>query len=227
MNVLGIDTSTAATAACVLRGDGLAFEVVPPPPALAGPPAHASDLLPAVAGLLEQAGLAFADLDAVAVAVGPGAFTGLRIGLATARALAGALSIPLHPVSSLAALAAGSDAELALPVIDARRGEAFAALFAGREERWPAFVASPAALAEWVRKAALAPVALGDGAVRFREELEASGARVPSDDSPQHVVRALHVCRLAANVPAAAPEAVLPDYLRPPDAVSQPRIAPS
>ncbi len=225
MNVLGLDTSTAATAACLLRADGHAFEVAPPPSALTERPAHASELMPAIALVLEQAALGFGDLDALAVGVGPGRFTGLRIGIATARAIASARLLPVHPVSSLAALAAGAEAELTLAVIDARRGEAFAALYRGAEELWAPFVADPAALAARIRAAGITALAVGDGAVGFRNVLEAAGARVAPEDSPLHVIRALHVCRLASEGPVAAPEAVLPNYLRRPDAVPKPPVA--
>jgi tRNA threonylcarbamoyladenosine biosynthesis protein TsaB len=225
VNLLGLDTSTAASATCVLRADGRAFEVVPPPTALTAAPAHARELLPAVERALTDAAIGFEDIDAVAVGVGPGGFTGLRIGIATARAIAAARALPLHPVSSLAALAAGAASGPALGVIDARRGEVFAALHDRGRELWPGFVATPAALAERVRAEATAARAVGDGAVRFRAELEAAGARVPADDSACHVVRALHVCRLGADTPPAAPEAVLPSYLRMPDAVPKPQTA--
>lgn len=229
MNVLGLDTSTAATAACLLRADGEAFEVVPDPSALTAAPAHARELMPALARVLADGGLELGDLHALAVGVGPGTFTGLRIGIATARGLAGARSLPVHPVSSLAALAAGAEEEErpVLAVIDARRAEVFAALHGDGRERWEPFVATPDALAERIRKEAIAPTARGDGAVRYRDELEAAGARVAPDDSPLHVVRALHVCRLAERVAAVAPEAVIPEYLRMPDAVPKPQIAPS
>jgi tRNA threonylcarbamoyladenosine biosynthesis protein TsaB len=237
--VLGIDTSTAASAACVLRGDGEAFEVAPEPAALNARPAHARELMPDVATVMERAGLGYADLDAIAVGVGPGTFTGLRIGIATARALASANGLPLKPVSSLAALAAGIEGEAAagegapaeplrgsasplLPVIDAKRGEVFAALFApGGERRWGPLALPPDELAERVRAQGIAPLAAGDGSVRFRGVLEAAGIRVVPDESRSHVVRALHVCRLAAGVPGVPPQAVLPDYLRAPDAKPQ------
>ena len=221
MNLLGLDTATAASAVCLLRADGRAFEVVPPPSAPSARPAHAGELMPAVASVLERAALRFGDLDALAVGVGPGAFTGLRIGIATARAIAAAQSLPVRPVSSLAALAAGAQAELTLAVIDARRGEAFAALHRGADALWPPFVADPPTLAERIRAASVTPAAVGDGAVRFRDVLEAAGARVAPEDSPLHVIRALHICRLGSSAPAVAPEAVLPDYLRRPDAATQ------
>jgi tRNA threonylcarbamoyladenosine biosynthesis protein TsaB len=228
--MLGIDTSTAASAACVLREDGDVFEVVPEPAALSARPAHARELMPAVADVMERAGLEYGDLEAIAVGVGPGTFTGLRIGVSTARALASANGLEVRPVSSLAALAAGIEAEAAradhatplLPVIDAKRGEVFAAEYApGGNRRWGPLALRPAELAERVRGAGSAPLAAGDGSIRFRGLLEAAGISVVPDESRAHVVRALHVCRLAAAVPGVAPQAVLPDYLRAPDAKPQ------
>jgi tRNA threonylcarbamoyladenosine biosynthesis protein TsaB len=220
--VLGIDTSTAASAACVLRSDGEQFEVAPEPADLMARPAHARELMPAVAAAMERADIGYADLDAIAVGVGPGTFTGLRIGIATARALASANGLPLRPVSSLAALAAGIEAELRLPLIDAKRGELFVALYgAGEEPLWGPLAEAPEHVAERIRAEGLTPLAAGDGSVRFRGVLEAAGIRVPPDESRSHVVRALHVCRLANGVPDVAPQAVLPNYLRAPDAKPQ------
>lgn len=218
MNVLGIDTSTAASAACVLRGDGEVFEHEPAPEALTARPAHAAELMPAVARVVADAGLDYGDLDAVAVGVGPGAFTGLRIGVATARALAAAAGTELRPVSSLSALAAGIEGEWRLPLIDARRGEVFAALYEGQEERWPAAASAPEAVARRVVESGLRPLAAGDGSVRFRDVLEAAGVRLAPAGSRAHVVRGLSICRLALKAPSVASEAVLPQYLREPDA---------
>jgi tRNA threonylcarbamoyladenosine biosynthesis protein TsaB len=222
VTLLGIDTSTPASAACVLRADGESFEVAPEPARLTAGPAHARELMPAVADVMERAGLDFGDLEAIAVGVGPGTFTGLRIGIATARALAAARGLPLRPVSSLAALAEGIEGELRLPLIDARRGELFAALYgAAGEPLWPPFVAPPEQVAERVREADLRVRAAGDGSIRFRGVLEAAGIGVEADESRAHVVRALHVCRLARTVPGEPPEAVLPEYLRTPDVKPQ------
>jgi tRNA threonylcarbamoyladenosine biosynthesis protein TsaB len=222
VTLLGIDTSTAASAACVLRVDGEAYEIAPEPAALRAPPAHARELMPAIATTMERAGVGYGDLAAIAVGVGPGTFTGLRIGIATARALAAANGLPLKPVSSLAALAAGIDSELALPLIDAKRGELFAALYErGGERLWGPVAERPEGVAERVRKAGVSPLAAGDGSVRFRGVLEAAGIRVMADESGSHVVRALHVCRLAAGVTGVPPQAVLPEYVRAPDAKPQ------
>lgn len=235
MSVLGIDTATAASAACVLRGDGEVFEVAPTAARLAERPGHAAELMPAIVRCMDDAGLAFDELDAIAVGVGPGMFTGLRIGVATARGLASASGVELRPVSSLAALAAGSAGDdgaangprppkrAVLAAIDARRGELFASLHEDGEELWEPFVAAPEAVAERIVGAGLAPLAVGDGAVRFRDVLEAAGAGVPAGDSALHVVRGVSICRLAATVEPQPVEAVLPDYLRLPDA--QPRTA--
>ena len=218
MSILGLDTSTAATAVCLLRSDGEAFEVEPEPGALAGRGRHGGELMPAIARVMADGGLDFGDLAAIAVGVGPGGYTGLRIGIATARALAGAEGLPLRPVSSLEALATGIGASIALPLIDARRGELFGALYEHGDRLWAPFVSSPAQLVERVRNAGVAPLAAGDGSLRSRETLEAAGIEVAGAGSRSHVVRALHLCRLAAEAPDVVPEAVLPDYLRAPDA---------
>src|SRR5947208_1317377 len=136
MNVLGFDTSTSATSVCVLRGDGAAFELVPPVERLRQPPGHARELMPAVDRLMREARLGFDDLDALGVGIGPGGFTGLRIGIATAHGIAQSTGLPIHPVLSLAALAAGvpqnkglsdlgNGVRVAFPLIDARRGEVY------------------------------------------------------------------------------------------------------
>ena len=225
MTLLGLDTSTPATSACVLRDGGEAFEVSAPAERLSRPPAHASELLPAIAEAMSRAEVDWADLGAVAVGVGPGTFTGLRIGITTARALATANELPLRRVSSLAALAAGlrehAHPELALPLIDARRGEVFAALYRGEEALWPAFAVAPEALVERLRESGHTPLAVGDGSLRFRGMLEEAGIPVEPDDSAAHVVSALQVCRLGAGAVDEPPESVLPEYLREPDAKPQ------
>jgi tRNA threonylcarbamoyladenosine biosynthesis protein TsaB len=203
----------------VLRADGETFEVEPPPARLGEGPGHARELMPAIASVMAEAGVEFGELEAIAAGVGPGTFTGLRIGIATARGLASAAGLAVRPVSSLAALAEGIDADARLALIDARRGEVFGALYgAGGKPVWAPFVAAPEQVAERVREVGVAPRAAGDGSIRFRGVLEAAGIAVEADQSRAHIVRALHVCRLAQDVAGEPPEAVLPEYLRAPDA---------
>jgi tRNA threonylcarbamoyladenosine biosynthesis protein TsaB len=218
VNVLGFDTATAATSVGLLRADGEEFELAPDPGRLTEPPAHATELMPAVAALMEQAHLSYPELDAIGVGIGPGTFTGLRIGISTARALARANGTSLRPVSSLAALAEGIEAPVRLPLIDARRGELFAALFEGSTRRWGPDAAAPEEVASRASGEEEIPLAAGDGAVRFRDVLEAAGIRVEPAGSAAHVVRGLHVCRLAMAAAPRPPEAVVPEYLRLPDA---------
>jgi tRNA threonylcarbamoyladenosine biosynthesis protein TsaB len=219
VTILGFDTSTAASTAAVLHADGRLVEHAPPPERLAERPAHARELLPAINDVMERADVTFADLGAIAVGVGPGTFTGLRIGVATARALAKANGLPVRAVSSLAALADGIAGTWRLPLIDAKRGEVYAALFEAEDERWPPAVLGIDALVERLRDAPATALAAGDGSLRFRDELEAAGVAVAPAESPLHVVSAGHLCRRALDAPDVAPEQVVPNYLREPDAV--------
>lgn len=215
--VLGFDTATASTAAALLLPDGRAIEARDDP-APGGRPAHASRLLVLVEQVLGEAGIGWEDLDRLAVGIGPGGFTGLRIGIATARAIAQARELDLVPVGSLHALAAGvapdAPARVAA-VLDARRGQVYAALWERGALALEPEALDPEALAERVGTGTLA---VGDGAVRFRELLEGAGAAVPADRSPCHRILAEQVCRLGAAGKPADRDALLPDYRRAPDA---------
>jgi tRNA threonylcarbamoyladenosine biosynthesis protein TsaB len=209
--VVGLETATAATAAGVLLPDGRAVEARDDP--AGGRPAHAARLLALVEEALAGAGIGWGEVGRLAVGVGPGGFTGLRIGVATARALAQGRGLPLVGVGSLDALAAGKPDVAA--VLDARRGEVYAAVWrAGERVMEPAAI-DPAALAARLPAGIRA---VGDGAVRFREQLEAAGAVVPADGSPEHRISAVQVCRLGAAGDPAARDRLVPDYRREPDA---------
>jgi tRNA threonylcarbamoyladenosine biosynthesis protein TsaB len=204
--ILGFDTATQATSVALWAPDREVERRDDPPPGAR--PAHAGRLLALVEDVLGGAG--WEPVERIAVGVGPGSFTGLRIGIATARALAQARDLPLVGVSSLAALAAGAHAEPGRPVvavIDARRGEVFASL--------ADTALAPDALAARIEPGSLA---VGDGAVRFRGQLERAGAVVPVDESPFHRVSALQVCRLGTESDPGDRDALLPDYRREPDA---------
>ena len=231
MTTIGIDTSMAHTSACVIREDGRAFSTVPPSAArLFEPPGHSAELLPTLDALLIESETDWADVGSIAVGVGPGTFTGLRIGVASARALGQALGIGLRPVSSLQSLAAGCASILGpdrpvLALIDARRKEVFAGLYrspAGVDRtpaaEWPPFVVRPEELLSRIGGLAQRPLAVGDWALESRSMLETAGAEVSPDDSGVHAVNATHVCRLALEVEPVDPDQVEPVYLRLPDA---------
>jgi tRNA threonylcarbamoyladenosine biosynthesis protein TsaB len=219
MMVLGVDTATP-DAVVGVSADGEPLREAGVPPQSDGRPNHAQVLLPEIDRSVEAAG-GWEQIDRIAVGIGPGSFTGLRIGIATARALAQARETRIAPVGSLAALARGiarAGGSPALPVIDARRGEGFAALYDGGEEIWEPFVAPPERLAERVRELGRPVLAAGDGALRFAAELEAAGAMVaPPQDSIHHLA-ARDVCAEGEAVPEAPPDQIQPLYLRPPDA---------
>jgi tRNA threonylcarbamoyladenosine biosynthesis protein TsaB len=226
--ILGLDTATASTAVGLWASGGPEIERRDDPP-LGARPAHAGRLLMLVEEVLAAAGAGWDAVERIAVGVGPGSFTGLRLGIATARGLAQARDLPLVGVSSLAALAAGANPPVkqgvrplvspgqVVAVIDARRGEVFAAA----DGRFGPGAFAPEELAARIESGWLA---VGDGAVRFREPLERAGAVIPADDAPQHRVSALQVCRLGAEGQPADRDALLPDYRREPDA--KPRSQP-
>ncbi len=217
MRVVGFDTATADTVVAVRDGEATLAEAAVSP--LEGRPRHAVALLPEVERAVSDAG-GWETIELIAVGVGPGSYTGLRIGIATARALAHATGLQLAPVGSLAALAEGMERDrLRLACLDARRGEAFVALFGpARDELWPSLVTPPDELGRRLSQLGEPVLAAGDGALRFRRVLEAAGAEIPPDDDPVHRMRGACVCTAALGRPPAAPHEVAPVYLRPPDA---------
>lgn len=241
MKILAFDTATAATAVALeLSPHEPPLEARDDPPAGARP-RHTARLLALIAELLEQAAISFAGLDRIAVGIGPGTFTGLRIGIATARALAQARGTPLVAVPTLHSLAVGAkrtpadrpEINAVLPLIDARRGQVFAAMWpAGQLEREPALPAraiEPEALVDLVRSCEhidpARTLAIGDGALAFREVVERAGVLVPADGSELHRVSAANHCRLARSMAPRHPDQIRPCYLRSPDAKPAPQIA--
>lgn len=230
MTIVALDTATRATVAALLRSGDRPLELEARDDPVPGErPRHATRVLELVADVMERGGVEWADVDAVAVGVGPGTFTGLRIGVASARALARARDIPLIGVSTLQSLACnaavdgGEPTGSVLAVLDARRGEAFAAGWPhGLQQGPPTLLSpracSPDALAEVVEGLAPHPLAIGEGAIEFREVLERAGALIPDDLSAIHRVSAINHCRLALSMRASSPDQVRPEYLRLPDA---------
>jgi tRNA threonylcarbamoyladenosine biosynthesis protein TsaB len=218
--LVAIDTATPSTVVGVRLDNGRVVETRDDP-AEGSRGNHAARVLPLLEDALTEAGVAWGDVERIAIGVGPGGFTGLRIGIATARALAQARGLPLAPVSSLAALAAGAGGGPVAAVLDARRGEVFAGVWDDDRELLAPAALAPGVLAERLLGMDVALQAVGDGAVRFREELEGAGVAVPVDGSAVHRIAAASLCRLGAVADPADRDRLLPDYRREPDAKPQ------
>jgi tRNA threonylcarbamoyladenosine biosynthesis protein TsaB len=191
--ILAFDTATdVATSALVRDGEVLGERA-----------SRAVRILDDFEELLGAAGLSSDDVERIVVGRGPGSYTGLRMGLVTARTLSFSLGAPVAGVPTLEALAAGSPG--AVPVIDGRRGEVFT--LAGAE---PVVIPAEELDVEPGR------TYVGDGAVRYRDRIEGAGGAVPPDENPAHVPWARHHAGLGQDFGPA--EAVEPIYLRLPDA---------
>ena len=191
MLTLAFDTATGVATSALVDGSEVLGERA----------SRAQTLLEDVDALLRQAGAHPADIGRLAVGIGPGSFTGIRIGLAAARGLAFSLGIEGAGVSTLAALAAGAPG--ALPVIDAKRREVFALV-----DGVPRVLVPQELRAEGAE-------CIGDGAIRYREIFEAAGATVPPDDDERHLPRARFHAALAGA--AGNVNEIEPLYLRVPD----------
>ncbi len=197
MLLLALDTATDAATACLWRdGEVLAESMT------RGRSTAAQRLLDDIHHLTRAARIGLDQLDLVVAGTGPGTFTGLRIGLASARALGFGLGVPVHGVGTLDALLAGDGVDVAC--IDARRGEVFC-----KGAGIDTCAVAPERLAELLPEGALVA---GDGAVRYRSSL-AQVAAIPADGSPLHVPWARHHAGLSALW--GAPD---PLYVRAPDA---------
>ena len=239
MRLLAIETATDLVGAAVVSDDGAVVER-----SHLGGRAHAELLAPAIEEVCSLAGCTLGDLDGLAVDIGPGLFTGLRVGVATAKALGQALGLGVVGVTSLDVLAAGARevaghdrADRVVAVVDARRGEVFAAAYdftrgpsgadpdpaVVRQDRSEAL--TPADLARWLD--GLAPagplLVVGDGAVRYleilapRTGLDLGLSETVAAPSPGVLAR-LAARRLAAGSHPVPAGEVVPDYRRHADA---------
>jgi len=228
VNIVAIETATETVGVAVRTTSGIEAEFT-----LAGRRHHVESLIPALDHLLGQVGLAAGEVEALAVDVGPGLFTGLRVGVATAKGLAQGLGLGIVELTSLAVLRrAAIDVGVVghvLSVVDARRGEVFAALgdVAGvgtkTTEVFGPSLWHPEALAERLTHLdGASVVALGDGAQRYAEVLGAvSGVRCVTEAlaaPPVATLLALAAESLAAGHAPSAAGDVVPLYLREADA---------
>lgn len=223
LKVVGFDTATDYTVVAATDSGNPVWEFASGPDP-GGRPTHSAELLGAVATAVEHLG-GWAEVDRIAVGTGPGTFTGLRIGLATAAGLAAGTGRPMVGVSTLEALAikAGSaPGRATVPVLDARRGEVFYAAWGpdGESILTPA-VGKPAEVAQELLRLGPSPLVFGPGSVRFQREFLEAGLETLSEDDGYESVRSsgTAICRLGEQPEdfesGAIPE---PQYLRRPDA---------
>ena len=223
--IVALDTSSAAGSAAVVRDGTIVVER-----AGDGARTHGERLPRELMALLAAGGVELREIDRFAVSIGPGSFTGLRVGIATIQGLAFAQKTLVVPVSSFEALAFSTGvlrppASTAIGTwIDAHRGEVFAALYdaEGSELAGPTSLKPEATLDAWsqalvrfdrVRFA-------GDGAILYRERIAARlGARATIDADVPALAGRIGLIAAGADNRAVVPHAVVPLYVRRPDAV--------
>ena len=222
MLILGIDTATPQVG-CAIGGHEGVLAVYQS----AKGKRHAETLVPAIQFLSKQTGIELSEIGAVAVDIGPGLFTGLRVGVATAKAMASALRVPMVPVPSLDLLAfpVRWTSRRIVSVVDARRGEVFFAFYRqvpGGLQRLSAMrIGSPEELCSEIQATGEECLAIGDGALRYAEsladvhrvEIEDAGLAFPS---PAALVQLAHARALREEF--VNPWELRPLYLRKADA---------
>lgn len=220
--ILGIETSVEHVGVAVGDHNGIRAHA-----AIASDRRHAESLTPMIQFVLHQADLTMSDISSVAVDIGPGLFTGMRVGIATAQSVAWALELPLVPVCSLDALAHSVmwvDNTIAA-ALDARRGEVYWALYRANGTELqritePA-VTSPEDVAIHLADRAEDAACVGTGFTRFIDLFESSPwARVLTGGvhSPTASSVVMLASRLLLDNKVVRPEDVEPMYLRAPDA---------
>ncbi|MBP2651131.1 MAG: universal protein YeaZ [Firmicutes bacterium] len=175
MPILALDTATLVSSVALATKDTLLGELT-----LETKKNHSEQLMPNIEQLLERAGSAKHEIDAVAVSIGPGSFTGLRIGLATAKALAYAWQVPLIGVPTLTAMAFGCPVPGAVlaPTLDAQKGNLYVGLYRGQGDkvipiREPKVLSCAAAIAE-LESLAQPVVVMGEAVKLYKSQLAAS-----------------------------------------------------
>jgi len=176
MPILAIDTATLVSSVALATVDNLLAEIT-----LQTKKTHSELLMPHIAKLMDMAQVAKADLKGVAVSIGPGSFTGLRIGLSTAKTLAYALHIPVVGVPTLAAMAYGCPVPgvILAPMLDAQKGNVYQALFEWHQgelkEIQPAIVTEVTAALESLSQQERPVIVMGESAVMYRDKIEQIG----------------------------------------------------
>jgi tRNA threonylcarbamoyladenosine biosynthesis protein TsaB len=224
MIVLAIDTATDTVSVALHDGEGVVASSV-----ARGERRHAELLAPMIGEVIERAGITLADVGTIAVDVGPGLFTGMRVGITSAKAMAEVLDVPVVPITSLDALAAGAEStemEVVACVLDARRGEVYWGLYRAddRTRLTEARVGSPESCIADIAARGQSVAVVGSGMTRYREVFaEQLRLAVPAhalggpDEPLAETVAALGHVRAMRQLTCGVDE-VVPLYLRAPDA---------
>jgi tRNA threonylcarbamoyladenosine biosynthesis protein TsaB len=225
--VLGLNTASETLGIALVQGSALRAELVLVPESIRS--GHGERLQPAIAALCELSGITPSQLAGVAVASGPGGFTGVRTSMSAAKAIALALNFPVAPVPTLLALAAQSPLDgLVAPMLDARKDKVFAALYrrdaSGLHELIPGSLMSLSDWLDQLERFKDEPISfLGEGAQRQRAAI-AERFPVPALPDSSHLLRAESVALLGAAMlergEGIAPQDALPTYMREPTAVA-------
>lgn len=212
MIVLGIETATEHVGCALASSEGVlaSFQA-------ATGRRHAETLVPAIEFMCRQANRHLDEVRVVAVDVGPGLFTGLRVGLATGKAIAQALHVPMIGLSSLDLLAFSvrHSSRLIVTALDARRGEVFSAFYrsvpGGVQRVRPAEVGSPQELASELMASNEETLLVGDGALRYRDAFRDIRPHAELEDDT------LAYPSVAALVELARPRALREEFVQPQD----------
>jgi len=220
MLILALETATESVGVAIGTSDGPMTSVE-----VARGRRHTETLVPAVEFVCRQADVALAEVTSVAVDIGPGLFTGMRVGIATAKAFAMALDVPIAPVSSLDVLArgVGDTDRVVVPVVDTRKGEvawSMVRMVHGRIEQLMEPVIGPVEdLVADMMARDQPSVCVGDGAARYRDEITAGvNCEVAGPVHPSPVALLAAAVAMATDEAVCAPHLVEPMYLRAPDA---------
>lgn len=221
MLILGIETATPQVSVALGGHEGVIARFD-----LARGRRHAETLAPAIQFVCAQADVELAELGVIAVDIGPGLFTGMRVGLATGKAMAHALRIPMIGLSSLDLLAFPhrSSERVVVPVVDARKGEVFYAMYrdvpGGLQQVTPPRAAPVADLVADLLARRQDVLCVGDGALRYRDEISAEVRCCDFADeaapSAGPLVQLAHAKALREEWDL--PADISPLYLRAPDA---------
>lgn len=224
MKILAFDTATPVTSVAVAVNGETLSEI-----SITGDKAQMERLMPMIDAALDEAGVKIDEIDGIAAGIGPGLFTSLRIGVVTANTLSQVLSVPVAGISSLDALAWGVVERdgLVAAVIDARRGEVFAAIYLAQGREITVDVAvrviKPDLLAAELAESGKMLTVVGDGYVAYRDIFNDALSGKTSSVSPENMFpRASSIAALASESLATAepgtPGLAKPVYIRQPDA---------